>query len=115
MTIKRGGIFIATLNPVIGKEISKTRPVVVISNNINNKYSGTVTVLPLTSKKLDKIYPFEVLLSKGAGNLPKDSKLKADQIRTLDQSRLISKIGIIKEEDMEEVEKAVKIHLGFLV
>lgn len=115
MTIKRGGIFIATLNPVIGKEISKTRPVVVISNNINNKYSGTVTVLPLTSKKLDKIYPFEVLLSKGAGNLPKDSKLKADQISTLDQSRLISKIGIIKEEDMEEVEKAVKIHLGFLV
>ena len=70
----------AALDPVVGNEISKTRPVLVVSNNINNRYAGTVTVLPITSKKLNKMYPFELLLPKGTGNLPKDSKVKADQI-----------------------------------
>ncbi|MFQ5825217.1 MAG: type II toxin-antitoxin system PemK/MazF family toxin [bacterium] len=113
MNIKRGGIYIATLDPVIGKEISKTRPILVISNDVNNKYSGTVTVLPITSQKLEKIYPFEVFLPKGSGNLPKDSKLKADQIRTLDKTRLISQLGFIQKEYMVDIEKAVKIHLDF--
>lgn len=114
MNIKRGGIYIALLDPVVGKEISKTRPVLVISNDVNNKYSGTVTVLPITSQKLTKIYPFEVFLPKGCGNLPKDSKIKADQIRTLDRSRLISHLGSIEEKYMKEVEKAVKIHLDLI-
>ena len=55
MNIRRGGCFLATLDPVIGHEISKTRPVVVISNDKNNEFSGTVTVLPITSKNLRKI------------------------------------------------------------
>ena len=65
MNIKRESIYVAALDPVIGKEISKTRPVVVVSNDINNQYSGTVTIIPITSKNLQKIYPFEVLLAKG--------------------------------------------------
>jgi mRNA interferase MazF len=69
--------------------------------------------LPITSKKLHKIYPFEVLLPKGSGNLPKDSKLKADQIRTLDKARIISELGFVKMAVMAEAEKAVKIHLDF--
>ena len=60
MNIKRGDIFLATLDPVVGREIAKTRPVVVVSNNVNNKYSGTVTVLPITSQNLNKVYPFEL-------------------------------------------------------
>lgn len=99
------------MDPVIGMEISKTRPVLVISNDINNKYSGTVTILPITSQKLSKIYPFEVYLPKGKGNLPKNSKIKADQIRTLDKSRLISHLGDIEKKYMTEAEKAIKIHL----
>ena len=114
MNIKRGGIYVATLDPVVGREISKTRPVLVISNDINNKYSGTVTVLPITSQKLKKIYPFEVFLAKGLGSLPKDSKVKADQIRTLDKTRLIHSIGFITEIDLKEVERAVKIHLDLI-
>ena len=51
MTINRGDIYLAALDPVVGNEISKTRPVLVVSNNINNRYAGTVTVLPITSKK----------------------------------------------------------------
>ncbi|MBL7135437.1 MAG: type II toxin-antitoxin system PemK/MazF family toxin [Candidatus Marinimicrobia bacterium] len=111
MNIKRCGIYIACLDPVIGKEISKTRPVVVISNDINNKYAGTVTILPITSKNLNKIYPFEVFLPRGEGNLPKDSKVKADQIRTLDKSRIISELGIIESQYIKKIEKAMAIHL----
>jgi len=112
MIIKRGGIYLAALDPAIGHEISKTRPVLVISNNKNNTFSGTTTVLPITSKSLKRIYPFEVWIEKGKGNLPKNSKIKADQIRTLDKRRLIKTIGMLSDNDMVVVEKAVKIHLG---
>jgi mRNA interferase MazF len=112
MTIRRGEVHIAVLDPVVGKEISKTRPVVVVSNDVNNLYSGTVTVLPVTSGNLDKIYPFEVFLRKGSGDLPKDSKVKADQIRTLDKARLVKRIGKLRDNEIAEIEKAMRVHLG---
>lgn len=84
MNIRKGEIYIASLDPTVGGEIKKTRPVVIVSNNINNKYSKTITILPITSNT-KKIYPFEIYVAKGIGNLPKDSKLKADQIRTIDK------------------------------
>ena len=112
MNIRRGGIYVAALDPVVGREISKTRPVVVVSNDKNNQFSGTVTILPITSKKLQRTYPFEVFLPKGSGNLPKDSKVKADQIRTLDKARLVKEIGKLDQKEIEEIEKAMKIHLG---
>ena len=112
MTIKRGEIHLASLDPTIGREISKTRPVVIVSNNVNNQFSGAITVLPITSKNLKKIYPFEVKLLKGAGNLPKVSKVRADQIRTLDKRRIIKRIGILSDESMVSIDTALKIHLG---
>ena len=112
MNIKRGDICIASLDPVIGREISKTRPVVIVSNDKNNAFSGTVTVLPITSKKLKKIYPFEVFLAKGNGNLPKDSKVKADQISTLDKSRIVSILGKLGESEIKSIDRALKIHLA---
>ena len=113
MNIKRGDIFLAGLDPVIGKEIAKTRPVAVISNDLNNQFSGTVTVLPITSKNLEKIYPFEVFLAGGTSGLTKDSKIKTDQIRTLDQRRLLKFIGKLGNREMEAIEKALIVHLGF--
>ena len=112
MTIKRGDIYLAALDPVVGREISKTRPVVVVSNDLNNKHGGTVTVLPITSQHLKRVYPFELLLSKGNANLPKKSKIKADQIRTLDKSRLIKRFGRLTEEQTSLIDKAIKIHLA---
>jgi mRNA interferase MazF len=112
MTIERGDIYLAALDPVIGREIAKTRPVVVVSNNLNNKYGGTITILPLTSQKLKKVYPFEILLSKGDANLPKESKIKADQIRTLDRRRLIKRFGQLTEEQISLIDEAIKIHLA---
>lgn len=112
MNIKRGDIFLATLDPVMGREISKTRPVVVVSNDKNNEFSGTVTILPITSKNTSAIYPFEIFLPLGHGNLPKDSKIKADQIRTLDKGRLIKQLGVLDKKDMESLDNAMKIHLA---
>jgi mRNA interferase MazF len=112
MNIKRGEIHLATLDPVVGKEISKTRPVVIVSNDKNNEFSGTVTILPITSKNLQKIYPFEVFLPKGAGDLPRDSKVKADQIRTLDKGRIVTPIGKLEKGEMVHIDKAIKIHLA---
>ena len=103
MNIKRGEIYLATLDPVVGKEISKTRLIVIVSNDKNNEFSGTVTILPVSSKNLQKIYPFEVFLSKGAGNLPKNSKVKADQIRTFDKSRIVTLIGKLRKGEMGQI------------
>ena len=112
MTIKRGDIYLAALDPVVGREIAKTRPVVVVSNDLNNEHGGTITILPLTSQRLKKVYPFELLLSKGDANLPKKSKIKADQIRTLDKSRLIKRFGKLSEKQINLIGKAIKIHLA---
>ena len=111
MNIKRGDIFLAGLDPVIGHEISKTRPVIVVSNNISNKYAGTVTIIPITSKNLDRIYPFEVYLPMGITTLKKNSKAKTDQIRTLDKARLIKSIGSLNHDLICDIETAIKIHL----
>jgi mRNA interferase MazF len=112
MTIRRGEVYLASLDPVIGREIAKTRPVVVVSNDLNNEFSGTVTVLPITSGSVEKIYPFEVLLLKGTANLPKNSKAKANQIRTLDRSRLVKFIGELPKDVIAGIDKAMMLHLG---
>ena len=112
MNIKRGEIFLAALDPVIGHEIAKTRPVIVVSNDVGNKYSGTVTIIPVTSKNLKKIYPFEIYLPKETSLLKKDSKGKADQIQTLDKARLIKSIGRLNSELVNNVDTAIKIHLN---
>ena len=112
MNIRRGGIYLTALDPVVGREISKTRPALVVSNDKNNEFSATVTIVPITSKNLEKIYPFEVFLAKGAGSLPKNSKIKADQIRTLDKRRIVKFIGTLEKREIDQIDKAIKIHLA---
>ncbi len=112
MNINRGDIFLAALDPVIGHEIAKTRPVIIISNDMGNKHSGTVTIIPVTSKSIKKIYPFEILLPKKISKLKKDSKGKADQIRTLDKARLIKVIGRLSRKLVKNMDDAIKIHLN---
>lgn len=111
MNISRGEIFLAGLDPVMGHEIAKTRPVIVVSHDIGNQYSGTVTVIPVTSKNLNKIYPFEIYLPREESRLGKNSKGKADQIRTIDKARLIRPIGKLTCDLMENLDKAIRIHL----
>ncbi len=110
MKISRGDVFLAKLDPTIGSEIKKTRPVVIVSNDISNEFSRTVTVLPITSKKTDRVRKFEALLL----NLEKPSKVKADQIRTLDKSRLFKKLSRVDDLVIQKINKAIMIHLDLI-
>lgn len=108
---RRGEIWLVSLEPTIGHEIGKTQPALVISNNLNNQYAETITVLLVTSKT-EKIYPFETFISSEESGLPKDSKIKSNQIRTVDKRRLVKFISRIPEEKLKQVEQAILIHLG---
>lgn len=107
---KRGQVWLVSLDPVVGHEIAKTRPAVVVSNGRNNQFSSTVSLLPITSST-GPIYPFEVMLEKGEAKLARDSKVKSDQVRTVDKKRLIKPIGTLSVTRMREVERALLIHL----
>lgn len=114
MRINRWDIFLASLDPVIGSEQGKTRPVAVISDDEINEVLPVVNVLPITSKKEGrKIYPNEALLSKGETNLRVDSIVLCYQIRTLDKKRLIKKLGSIRKmETKQDIENALRFQLG---
>jgi mRNA interferase MazF len=108
--ILKGEIYLAELSPTIGSEISKKRPVLIVSSDISNQFSDTVSIVPITSTT-SKIYPFEVFLPKSEGNLINDSKAKGNQIRTIDKLRIQKKFGKISNEKLKEVERAILIHL----
>jgi len=111
MNIKRGEIWLANLDPTVGSEIQKTRPVVIVSNDSNNQNNSVVTVVPITSNAT-RVFSFEVFLPMGTAGLPKDSKAKADQIRTLDKSRLVKLYGQLSASLINALDKAIKLHLG---
>ena len=108
---KRGEIWEVSLKPVAGHEIGKTRPALIISNDKNNEYSSTVTLIPITAA-VEKIYPFEVFISGEDSGLPLDSKIKCNQIRTVDKLRLLELAGEISAEIIKKVEEAILIHVG---
>jgi len=110
--IRRGEVYWVNLDPTVGSEADKTRPALIVSNDINNEHAATVTVLVLSSQ-LKRIYPFEVFLSKTATGLPDDSKAMAHQIRTIDKRRLIGQplAPSLGDDLMERIEAAIKLHL----
>jgi mRNA interferase MazF len=110
MIIKRSYIYFANLSPTVGSEINKTRPVFVISNDINNQYSNTITIIPVTSN-ITTVRSFEIFIPAGEANLPKDSKAKCDQIRTIDKSRFLNEVGKLSLEYIVGIEVAVRRHL----
>lgn len=111
--MKRGEIYYANLNPTVGSEINKKRPVLIVSNDANNRAADTITVVPITSNT-NRIYPFDVLLKAGDAGLPKKSKAQCNQIRTISKLRITKKlIGAVNKKIMEEIEHAVRLHLGF--
>jgi mRNA interferase MazF len=107
-----GDIYEVNLDPVVGSETGKHRPAVVVSNDINNKFSQTITVLPITGQPAGKQYPFEVLIPAGIAGLGVESRIKANQIRTVDKRRLTGFRGSLPPQYLPQVEKAMKIHLN---
>ncbi len=107
---RRGELYWADLSPVIGSEAANLRPVLIVSNDANNKVMKTITVVPLTSS-VHRIYPFEVYLEQGEANLTQASKAQAQQVRTISRERLSGVIGKISETSMLLVNSALKAHL----
>jgi mRNA interferase MazF len=112
--IKRGEIWLVNLDPTIGYEIKKSRPGVIIQNDVGNMYSPITIVAPITSQKLEKIYPFEVLLTMKNSGLEKGSKALLNQIRAVDKKRLLRRLGKVDTETVFKIDEAIKISLGLL-
>lgn len=113
VTILRGDLFYADLSPVIGSEQGGVRPVVIIQNDIGNKFSPTTIVAAITSVKNKSSMPTHVNVGKDVGGLPKDSVILLEQIRTIDKKRLREKIGRMTDAKMKEIDKAlgISVHL----
>ena len=112
--IKRGEIYYADLSPVVGSEQGGIRPIVVLQNDIGNKYSPTIIVAAITSQINKAKIPTHIELPSSLYLLPKDSVVLLEQIRTIDKTRLREKIGEISDQKMNQVNKAIMISLGVI-
>lgn len=112
--VKRGDIYYADLSPVIGSEQGGIRPVLIIQNDIGNKYSPTVIVAAITSQINKAKLPTHVEISSEEYGLNRDSVVLLEQIRTIDKRRLRDKIGHISDNLMIQVDEALMISLGLV-
>ncbi len=110
--IRRGDIVLVNLDPVVGHEVGKTRPAVVIQNDVGNKYSPTVIVATITSYSDTKArFPICAVIEPWAGGLTKRRIVNAAQIRTVDRSRLVETLGSLDGKDMAKVDAALRVSL----
>lgn len=113
-SIKRGDIFYADLSPVIGSEQGGLRPVLIIQNDVGNRYSPTVIAAAITSKTGKSKLPTHIDIFAEAAGLVKDSVILLEQIRTLDKRRLKEKAGHLTDMKMSEVDNAIAVSLSLL-
>jgi len=111
MIIKRGDILLTNLEPVVGSEQGRIRPSLVIQGNILNENSPTTIVAPITSKIYTKVYPSNVEVQSKDSGLKINSTILLNQIKTIDKSRIIKKIGRLNNDIMKRVNLAIKISL----
>ncbi|MEE1224836.1 MAG: type II toxin-antitoxin system PemK/MazF family toxin [Clostridia bacterium] len=109
MIVKRGDLFYADLSPVVGSEQGGIRPVLVVQNDVGNKYSPTVIAAAVTSQINKAKMPTHIEISAETYGLVKDSVILMEQIRTIDKKRLKEKIGHADEELMQRVNKALSV------
>lgn len=114
VVIKRGDIYYADLSPVVGSEQGGVRPVLIIQNDIGNKYSPTVIATAITSQINKAKMPTHIELDANEYGLSKDSVVLAEQIRTIDKRRLKEKIGHLDDELMTRVNEALEISFGLV-
>lgn len=114
MEVKRGYIFFADLSPVVGSEQGGVRPVLIIQNDVGNRYSPTVIVAAITSQ-IDKAkLPTHVEVSAAEYNLDHNSVILLEQIRTIDKQRLQKKVTELDEKIMQRVDESLRISLGLI-
>jgi mRNA interferase MazF len=112
---RRGDIYLVEFDPARGHEIQKTRPAVVIQNDIGNQHSPVTIVAAITSRLSPKPYPVEVAISPTKANgLLMQSAIQLGQIRSVDQRRLLKRLGAVDAGSMQRVDAALKISLGLV-
>ena len=112
MSVKRGDIYYADLSPVIGSEQGGVRPVLIIQNDIGNKYSPTVIAAAITSQKDKTKLPTHIQVNASGCGLAKDSIVLLEQVRTIDKQRLKEKMGALDNVSMDRVNKAFTVSFG---
>lgn len=112
MAIRRGDIYFADLSPVVGSEQGGIRPVVIIQNDMGNRYSPTVIAAAITSRQGKNALPTHIRLWDGPGGLYRNSTILLEQVRTLDRIRLKGYIGRVSAETLQKIDRAIAVSLG---
>ena len=109
---RRGDVYLVSFDPTTGSEISKTRPALVLQNNIANRHSPITIVAAITSQFEEPLYPTEVLVIVPEGGLDRNSVVLLNQLRSIDRARLIRRLGGLKSDTMSQVDRAIRISFG---
>lgn len=112
--VRRGEVYLVELDPTRGSEIKKTRPAVIIQNDVDNRYSSVTVIAPITSKFDTELYPTEVLVKLPEGGLRIDSVVLLNQLRAIDKSRLGRRLGTLKPTTMALVNDGLAIVLALV-
>ena len=112
MTVRRGDIFYADLSPVVGSEQGGVRPVLIVQNDVGNKFSPTVIAAAITSRRFKANLPTHIRVGVTQSGLVRDSIILLEQVRTLDKQRLKEKMGALDASDMARVDRALSVSLG---
>ena len=112
MIIRRGDIYYADLRPVVGSEQGGIRPVLIVQNDVGNKFSPTVIAAAITSQKYKTNLPTHIKLDANGCGLSKDSIVLLEQVRTIDKKRLKERMGNLGETDMNRIDRALSVSFG---
>lgn len=112
--VHRGEIYYANLSPVVGSEQGGMRPVLIVQNDVGNKHSPTTIIAPITSCLVKNKLPTHVDLDSGEGGLQSASVTLCEQVRVIDKTRLLEKIGTLTENRMAEIDNALRISVGLV-
>ena len=111
---RRGEVWLVALDPTVGSEMQKTRPAVVVQNDHSNRTAQTTIVAPLTSRVGPKLYPTEVLIPEGEGGCRVDSLVLLRQVRCVDRTRLLKRLGLVRSQTVASIDQALLITLGLV-
>lgn len=109
---RRGDVYIAHLDPVVGSEQGGRRPVVIIQNDLGNQYSSVVIVAAITSAPAKVVYPIDVLIMSGNAGLRVGSRVMLNQIKSIDKQRLGRYMGRLDQAELDAIDQAIKISLS---
>jgi len=112
---RRGEIYLVAFDPTIGREIKKTRPALIIQNDVGNRYGDLTIVAAITSQVSPILYPVEVIVKPSRANgLKVLSAVLLDQVRTVDRQRLLKRLGALESSALQRVDEALQISLGLV-